>query len=296
MNKASKLILLFGVLLAVGGGGALFMYLQSLSQTEASAAQPQNIVVAATNIAPYQPVKTEQLKVKSVAAASVPPGAATDMALVVGKALNVAAVAEQPILAGSITEASLASRIPKAKDGQPLRALAITVGRLSVLNGQLKEGDSVDVMVTMKYPQVNTTKGTDGKYGDPKPEGFTNKTIAQNVQVIDVMSPAESEAQGAAVGSTVDAPAGAAPAGGEAGAQTPAEAPAPAAGAATGQWTVILAVTNQEAERIYFGYTLGVPNLVARGTNDKSIAETTGANEDILNKEAGVPLPVQVQK
>ncbi|MDQ3855773.1 MAG: Flp pilus assembly protein CpaB, partial [Chloroflexota bacterium] len=191
MRRASRLLLVLGVLLALVGGGTLFVFLQSLQKVSAQTPPPVNVVVAALDIPSYKPVTAEMLRLKSVPAEAATPDYARDISAVVGKALNSPAKPGQFILRSALAEGGFAYAIPKGK-----RAMAVWVDRLSVLNGLLREGDRVDVIYTGEYPQINRTEGNDGNYSDPKESGPTGKTVVQNVQVLKLQSPAESDKAG----------------------------------------------------------------------------------------------------
>ncbi len=272
MRKASKLFLFLGVLLALLGGGALFMYLQSLGTAAAQAPATVNVLVAATDIPSFKPMTAEMLQVKSVPAASVTPDNVRDLNTATGKALSTPAKAGQQILASTLTEGGFAYSVPKGK-----RAQAVFVDRLSVVNGLLRDGDYVDVIYTGTLPQLNYSAGKDGKYADAKAEGPVGKTILQNLQVLKVMNPTESGAAGAII--------------------LPGTANiTPGTSGTTDLWTVVLAVTDQEAERVRYAQTNGIVSLVLRPNGDTEIQETTGVSQEILNNNSGVPLPEQPEK
>lgn len=286
MKKASKLLLLLGILLALLGGGALFLYLQALGTASAQAPAQTNIVVAAADIPSYRPITAEMLKLQPVPAASVTADHVQSLSAATGKALSAPATAGQQILAGTLTDAAFSYSIPKDAQGKPLKAVAVFVDRLSAMNGLLTNGDHVDVMYTGTLPQVNITEKKNGQYADPKETGPTGKIVAQYVQVIKVVPPAESVTQGnLIVPETLQARQGSAGAEGEGGAE-----------GETAFWTVMLAVTNQQAEYVRYAQMNGVVSLVLRANGDDAIEKTTGVSEEILNNEQDVPLPVQPER
>jgi len=274
MGRSGKIFLVFGVILALLGGGALFMYLQSMGSAAAQTAPPVNVVVAAVAVPSYKPLTAEQLQLKPVPREAVPPGAVYDLSTVTGKALSGPAQPGQVLLTSMITEGGFAYSVPKGK-----RAIAVWVDRSSVLNGLLREGDHVDALFMGKFPQVNFSKGQDGKYADKKAEAPVGKTIVQNLQVLKVQNPKDSGATGAIIlPESVKFSAGASESGG------------------TEVWTVILAVTGQEAEAVQYAQTNGILSFVVRANGDTAVEDTAGVSEEILNNGMGVPVPLQPQK
>ncbi|MDQ3327131.1 MAG: Flp pilus assembly protein CpaB [Chloroflexota bacterium] len=274
MGRSGKIFLIFGVTLALLGGGALFMYLQSVGSAAAQTAPPVNVVVAAVAVPSYKPLTAEQLQLKPMAREAVPPGAVFDLATATGKALSSPAQPGQVILSSSLTEGGFAYSVPKGK-----RAIAVWVDRSSVLNGLLREGDHVDALFMGNFPQVNSSKGQDGKYADKQSEAPIGKTIAQNLQVLKLQNPKDSGATGAII-----LPENVKLAGGS----------AESSGADV--WTVILAVTGQEAETVQYAQTNGILSFVVRANGDTNVEDTAGVSEEILNNDLGVPVPLQPQK
>lgn len=256
-----------GLLLAIIGGLAVYMYLNSVSQTaKAAAPPPVNVVVAATTIAPYRPITKEMLTTKAVPAEAVATDNLRDVTPALGKAVSAPLQAGQPVLSSALTEGAFSYAVPKN-----LRAIAVSVDKLSVLNGLLHDGDYVDVIFTGTMPQINESEGKDGRHADPKAEGPAGKLIVQNVQVLKVQNGATPATAGAS--------------------------PAPAAaGATAADWSVVLAVTPQQAELLRFAVANGTTSLVLRSNGDAANAKTTGVSQQSISKDNGVPLPLQPTK
>lgn len=277
MRRAGKLLLVVGVLLAVLGGGALFLFLKGMNQASAQVVPPVNVVVAAADIPSFKPLSAEMLQLKSLPPEAVTAENVRDISSVLGKALNTPAKPGQQILNGSLTEQSFSYSVPKGK-----RAMSIFVDRLSVLNGLLKQGDHVDAIYMGSYPQVNTTAGNDGRYSNPQDKAASGKTVVQNAQVLKIQDPAESTKAGSMImpenlklDSSSDSGSGSA---------------GPTQG---GLWTVMVAVSDQDAEVLRFAQLNGSVSLVLRASGDEATEETTGVSERILNDGHGVPVPEQ---
>jgi len=262
------------VLLALAGGGALFMFLQSLQTASAKVVPPVNVVVAAKDLTPFQPVTADMLQIKSVPAEAASPEYARDVAAVVGKAVGVPVKSGQYIITSTLSDSSFSFSVPKGK-----RAMALWVDRLSTLNGDLRQGDKVDVIYSGEYPQINFTEGLDGQYSDPKEKGPTGKVVVQNVQVLKVLNPGDSAKFGTLVVSDALKT-------NENSGKTD----------VNGFWTVTLAVSDQEAEVIAFSQRFGQTSLVVRNSTDTATVTTTGVSEEILNENHGVPVPEQPNK
>lgn len=274
MKRASKLILVLGVMLALLGGGMLFLYLTSMGGAAAQTTPPVNIVVAAKDIPSYKPIAADMLQLKSLPPEAVSPENVRDLSAAVGKALNTPAKPGQHILTSTLTEGGFAYNVPKDK-----KVIAIFTDRLSVLNGLMREGDFVDVVFMGNFPQVNASEGKDGRYADQKSLAPTGKVVVQNVQVLKLQNPAESNIAGAVI--------------------LPENLKLSAGGStegATELWTVMLAVTDKEAEVLRYAQTTGIVSLVMRANGDKTVEETTGVSEEIMNNERGVPVPLQPEK
>lgn len=204
-------------------------------------------------------------------------------------------ISGQPILRSQITEPGLSQQIPEAEDDEIRRkAYPLEVNSLTGVGDQIQVGDSVDAIMT--YVFVYTVDGREFNY-------VATKTLVQNAEVLRILRPAAEEAAAAE---------GAAPPPGDAAeppqlddqgrpivAETEAEATI-----RTGNWILILAVTDQEAELMEHarGGTLGEGDigsvvgrarvsLVLRGADDIVIEDTTGVSQDILFDQYGLPFP-----
>lgn len=272
MKRSGKMLLLMGVLLALTGGGALFMYLQSLGQASAKAPPPVNIVVAAADIPSFKPITPELVRLKSLPPDAVTQDNVRDISAIVGKALKAPAKAGQQMFTSGLTEQSFSYSVPKGK-----RAQAIFVDRLSVFNGLLREGDHVDVVFMGVFPQINRSEGENGKESDPQETAPTGKVVVQNAQVVKVQNPTESDAAGTVIiPKDLEMTEG--------------------ADNATGLWTVVLAVSDQEAEIVRYSQAFGTASLVLRANGDTGVEKTTGVSQEILDNNTGVPVPVQPAK
>jgi pilus assembly protein CpaB len=200
----------------------------------------------------------------------------------------------------AVTDAGLSLQIPTAGPNEPRpKAYPFQVGNLTGVADQIKPGDFVDVLGSFNVTQTFLRPGVD-EQGQPTIKeqelvGQTTKTLVQNVQVLQILRP-----QPAPEGTPT--PEGAPPAEGPP--QTDAsgqpvgqggpegQGSSAATSLRTGNWVLILAVTDQEAEVIKYSLEQGLGvTLVLRGRGDTAVETTTGATLDLLISEFGLPLP-----
>jgi pilus assembly protein CpaB len=240
------------------------------------------------------------------------------------KVLNIDVLADTPIKKEYLVPPGLAQVVPTPAMNAPRpKAYPLEVDSFTGVSDQIREGDSVDVLVTFKVkrrvylpsvprelptprPPVITNDGTviEDTVADQPPESlagaggleerdfFTTKTIVQHAKVLNVLhppTPTPQPVQDDNGDSKKDAP-------------PPETAPAPATNnpeeearpksVRTGTWQVVIAVTDQQAELIeYAKHAEGQITLVLRGAGDNSHEETIGASFDLLFSEFGLPLP-----
>lgn len=201
-----------------------------------------------------------------------------------------------------LRKAGLSQKIPPAAPGQPsLKAFPIQVNSLSGVADLIQPGDFVDILASFNLDVVTFTPGApqqaeggariDSIVERTSNEGAT-KVLLQDVEVLDVIKPAPpAEGQGE----------------GEAPAPTPvpqqgegqAVAPPPSTAGNTlnaGNWIIIVAVTNQEAEVLRFALDRGIGiTTVLRRAGDHTTERTVGATMRILIDNYGMPVPSFMQ-
>lgn len=190
--------------------------------------------------------------------------------------------------------AGVAELIPTAAPGQSSRkAMSVFVTDLGNIAAQ---GNTVDILAsyTLEQPYLRVTGVTQGDTGavitllDTSYLDVSTHVIAQNIPVLSVTPPPIVQPEGAAA-----APPPTVVAEGTAAGGTAAEpAPTPETVFNQGsQWTVVLAVTDQEAELIDYTRTknngLGL-SLIVRRADDAEQVTTTGVTMDLLMRLYGV--------
>ena len=166
-----RLIILIGVILAIGAGGGAFLLL-SQAQQEASLGNTPRIavVVAAHNIPARKTIENGDLAVHEVPVDGVPAGGAIiDPLVAVGHVAAVPILEGQPITAnlfasssGSGLIAVLGPEETIGPDSPVWRAVAINVPDDRALGGMLAAGQTVDVFVTVSITIAEPINGTDG--------------------------------------------------------------------------------------------------------------------------------------
>jgi pilus assembly protein CpaB len=151
--KAVIIVAVLAVLLAGVAAMLTYNYLQKETQ-KVKAGQPQDIVVATTDIPIGSKITPQQIKIAKFPKESIPPGSIFDINSVPGR------VAMRPIGAGdAITEQKLVPREGAAGAGimtylvpEGHRAVTVAVNEVAGVAGFLTPADRVDVVVTTQPP------------------------------------------------------------------------------------------------------------------------------------------------
>ncbi len=213
----------------------------------------------------------------------------------VEEALNMVATttikATEPVRKDQFRKAGLAQKIPAVKEGeQSVKAFPLQVDSLSGVADLVQPGDFVDVLASFNLDVSTFTPGVpSGETGAvssvierPTNEG-TTKVLLQDVEVLDVIKPAPPEGEASAAPQP-DAP----PAEGAA----PAVPPTTANTLRTGNWVIVIAVSNQEAEVLRFALDRGIGiTTILRRAGDHTTERTVGATMRILVDNFGMPMP-----
>jgi len=234
-----------------------------------------------------------------------------------GKLLNVSVRAGMVIEQSFLSVPGLSQQLPTAEKDRPrLKAYPVQVDTLTGVANQIHEGDTVDVVATFKFerrvylppepaqPPVAAPgaapQPTTPPVGsvDMKPV-ISTKTIVQRAKVLAIVRPPPP--------TPVPPPPDQQPAEPTTKGQPPAQpqagvtsAPAPPKEEeklvkqqiTAGNWQVVLAVNDQQAELIEFSQQSGARvTLVLRGSGDNVYEQTIGASFDLLLSEFGLPLP-----
>lgn len=307
MRRGSRLILVLGLLFAVAAAIALLFVLQQPTSPQPISAEPtpipkRKIVVARIDI-PNNTVLTDTETFLSTNEVPETEFRAdqhfTSINELQNKVTINAITAAEPIRKPDVIDAGLSLQIPPAQPNQPRpKAIPFQVDNLSGVADLIKPNDFVDVLVSFKVSLTVLRPGVNEQgeiiiREEQVADQQTTKTLLQNVQVLKILKPAQP-------------PAGTPTPGGPSGARQPTEVdesgqragtPAPGGpGAANtftpGQWLLILAMTDQQAEVLKFALDqTAAITLVLRGRGDTANEQTTGATLDLLVSQYGLPLP-----
>jgi pilus assembly protein CpaB len=207
--------------------------------------------------------------------------------------------AGEPLRKDSLRKAGLAQKIPAPKEGEaPVKAFPLQVNSLSGVADLVQPGDFVDVVASFNLdvitfhpgaPQKQDNGGTTDIITEHTTNEGTSKVLLQDVEVLDVIKPAppvEGEASPAPEATPPPSP----PAEGEAGdGSTP---PSQANTLTTGNWIIVIAVSNQEAEVLRFALDRGIGiTTMLRRAGDHTTERTVGATMRILVDNYGMPMP-----
>lgn len=312
MRRGGVLILLIGLILVVGAG-AFFFLLQTPGGSVTENGQPVlpseepdiDIVVARVDIPANTVIDDAEtlLRLVPVAASTYDPNENfTNITDVRGQLTTRSFNRDQPITKSGLTEPGLSQQIPTAEPDRPRdKAYPFQVNSLSGVADQIKPGDFVDVVATFRVPRRvsyptarrleeqagQTVPVTERELTDP--EFSTTKTIVQQAQVLRIQRPSptadgtvtpEAERQGPPETTADGQPI------------TAADDVEGGSEIRAGNWVLVLAINNQEAELFEFALSTNAEiALVLRGAGDADFEPTIGATFDLLVSEFGVPLP-----
>ncbi len=293
MRRKSTLFIVLGVLLLLAAGGVAAMsfapggnsLLSTAAQQEPTVEPPVPVVVAQLDIPQDTLIDAPEqfLSISEVPASQFNPEthfndleALRDMVAVTD------IIAGDTLRKSDVREAGLAQKIPAPAEGQPqLKAFPLQVNSLSGVADLVQPGDFVDVLGS--FPLEVTSLYNNGQgVSEKTSEDTTTKMLLQDVEVLDVIKaglPTEGE---------------------ESAEPTPAPQEGEASGTGdvptdtlnAGNWLIVLAVTNEEAEILRFTLNEGI-NLttVLRRTGDHATDQTTGSTLELLVEQYGLPLP-----
>jgi Flp pilus assembly protein CpaB len=161
-RRRARLVLIVGLLFAVGAGATTF-FVANTAKSEAPAAIPTtSIVVAAREIPPKTQITAADLKLVKMNSEVVPPAALTRSEDVVGKITITSISVGEPILATRLGGANGAVFVVFPADaldgngaikvGTPnYRAMSITVNDAQAAGGSIAPGDIVDVLFSFTF-------------------------------------------------------------------------------------------------------------------------------------------------
>jgi pilus assembly protein CpaB len=184
-----------------------------------------------------------------------------------------------------VREAGLAQKIPAAAAGEPpLKAFPIQANSLSGVGDLMQPGDFVDVLGSFRV-DVTTLYNNGQGVNEKTSKESTTKMLLQDVEVLDVLKPSV-PAEGETASEPTPAPETTEGGDNISGESTSANELIP------GNWIIVLAVTDEEAEILRFTLNQGF-NLttILRRAGDHAASETTGTTMKVLIDTYGLPMP-----
>jgi pilus assembly protein CpaB len=294
-SRGNRRFVLLAIVLGLMGAGLVYIATSrdsSSTSSQQSSVQPVPVVVAKVDVAARTPLTQEMLDVKLLPPDAVSPSAFTDVQIAVGQVTRFPLAAGEQVLSSKVISVdgrlgrSLSFVIPEGK-----RAFAINADSVQNAGGLLLPGDYVDVIVIHDVDFVDPADPSNRETEN----AFLVQTIMQNVEVlavaqvvVDVVEvPVEAEAgaegaEGAAV-----------PAEGEEEAGSTQRVRNTEAAAQPGAATVTLAVTPEEAERLYLAESNGQIRLAVRPFGDDETVPIDFQTELELYPQ-DIPNPFQV--
>lgn len=182
-RRSSLVLLLLAVVLALGAGGAAVMAVKSYSETVPA-------IVAVRDIPRFARLEADMLAVRDVPKASLPedvvrepgqPVPSIDVRSLVGRYTGVEVLRGDVLRQAHLAEVRgerglMAARVSSLGDGS-LRAFAVPYTAETAVGGEVREGDRVDIIASVK---IDAPSGQVG----------VGKIVARNVLVLSATKPA----------------------------------------------------------------------------------------------------------
>jgi Flp pilus assembly protein CpaB len=188
-RRRGKFIIVLGLILAVGAGGAAF-YLVNQAQSQAGQQDLQkvSIVVAVRAIPARQAIVADDVAIREVPLDPTNAnGVVTDPNQVIGRIPAVSILQDQPVTQNMLVSADAGDEFSILQpeetvgpDSIAWRAVSVTVPDDLAVGGVLKAGETVDVFVTAVV-QVPPDIAAAGRYTTDR----STKLVYQNVLILD---------------------------------------------------------------------------------------------------------------
>jgi Flp pilus assembly protein CpaB len=173
-RRRARIILILGVLLALGAGTMTFFYAQGAQTAAPPPEEPKvDVLVAARELPARTALTAADIKVAKLAVDAAPPTGLKDPKEAIGKILVTNVTTNEPLLPTKFAAAERAFTVfpvgEKVEPGSPnYRVMTITIPDNNAVGGILVAGDSVDIMYVFAFdpatklqlPQGATGTGT----------------------------------------------------------------------------------------------------------------------------------------
>ena len=168
INNNGKTYLLCGVALALFGGFASYTAIDKIQDMKP-------IVVATQNIPPRTQITDKMVKTIEVPSGARQENSIDDPSLIVGGYSTTRIFVDQPIIQPQVVkqfDENGASGLALSIPSEDLRAVSFPTSNEAAVNGKIKKGDYVDIVVTLSSSAMGANTGI-------------TKTILQGVEVFD---------------------------------------------------------------------------------------------------------------
>ncbi|MDZ4721487.1 MAG: RcpC/CpaB family pilus assembly protein [Roseiflexaceae bacterium] len=313
MRGGGRLFLLLGVVIAAAAALLLLFFLQPQTATPDPNAQLPPTAVVRVKVVTARldlPVNSIITDTQFLASDEITETEFNDQkgeyftneADLINKVTVNALVANRPIRKSDVVDGGLSLLIPTAEPDQPRpKAIPFQVNSLTGVADLVTPGDFVDLVVTFRIERFYirpglvfdpVTKTYNVTFTEDKFTDSSTKTLAQNVQVLKMIYP-RVEPSGTPTAAPAAAPPPQNPDGSAVNAQANVGAVAAGDTLTPGNWVVILAVTDQEAELIRYSLQQSSSMaLILRGRGDSDVEQTLGVTLNLLVSQFGLPAPV----
>lgn len=188
-RRRARIILILGVLLALGAGTATFFY-ASAAQTAAPApAVPTtDVLVAARELPARTALTAADVKLVKVNVDAAPPAGLKDPKDAIGKVLLAPVSVNEPILASKFVATERAFTVfPPGEEVQPgspsYRVMTISVTDNFAVGGILAPGDSVDIMYVFAFDPATKLQLPPGATGATGATGAAGGAAASQSKI-----------------------------------------------------------------------------------------------------------------
>lgn len=182
-KRRARIILILGVLLALGAGAATFFYASSAQTAAPAPEEPKvEVLVAARELPARTALTAADVKVARIAVDAAPPTALKDPKEALGRVLLANVTVNEPLLPTKFAATERAFTVfPIGEQLQPgspnYRVMTITVPDNFAVGGILVPGDTVDIMYVFSFdPALRLVQQTGA---NPATQRTTQDTVAK---------------------------------------------------------------------------------------------------------------------
>ena len=159
-RRRARIILILGVLLALGAGAGTFFYASSAQTAGPVAAPTTDVVVAAKELPPRTQLAAADVKVAKVNVDAAPATALKDPKDAVGKIILTGVTINEPLLPSKFATPEKAFTVfppgESVAPGSPhYRIVQLTIADANASGGIIQPGDHVDIMVVFQFDPVS---------------------------------------------------------------------------------------------------------------------------------------------